>query len=164
MSDSLDTSEVRLVTVDVNGARRSLAVSAAAILLDTLRDDLTLTGTKEVCGMGNCGACTVLLEGDAVYSCLVLTAECDGASIETVESLADGDQLSSLQQAFVDCDALQCGFCTPGQLMSLEGLRRRTEAPTDREIEETVQGNLCRCGAYRHILEAARSALGTAAS
>ncbi len=157
-------SPVTLVAIEVNGETRSLAVEPRSTLLTVIRDDLGLTGTKEVCEMGNCGACTVLLGDDAVYSCLVLGVECDGRSVETVESLADGPDLHPIQDAFADCDAFQCGFCTPGQMMSVEALRRRRAAADDRrdldvDIERALVGNLCRCGAYRHILEAARASL-----
>lgn len=143
----------------MNGESRRLAVEAGTTLLHALRDELELTGAKPSCEAGTCGACTVLVDDRAVYSCLVLAAECDGQRVDTVEGLADGSHPSPLQEAFAECDALQCGFCTPGQLMSLEGLRRESAAPDMADVEEAVQGNLCRCGAYRHILEAAEKAL-----
>jgi aerobic-type carbon monoxide dehydrogenase small subunit (CoxS/CutS family) len=157
---------VEEVVLDVNGQRHTLTVEGRRTLAETLRDDLGLTGTKESCGMGNCGACTVLIDDDAVYSCLVLTAECDAgpgrpSRIETIEHLADGQAMHPLQQAFVDCDALQCGMCTPGQILSLEALRRAVPQPRRCQIETAIQGNLCRCGAYRHILQAAVQALGS---
>ncbi len=150
---------VDLVRLDVNGRPRTLAVEPRRSLLETLRTDLALTGSKEVCLMGNCGACTVLLDDRAVYSCLVLAVECEGQRVETIESLADGQRPSPLQEAFVECDAMQCGFCTPGQILSLEALRRSDAPPDHDRIERALQGNLCRCGAYRHILEAAERAL-----
>lgn len=156
------TTAAQLVTLTVNGRTHPLAIEPRRSLLDALRRDVGLTGTKEVCAMGNCGACTVLVDDAPVYSCLVLAVESEGQSIETVEGLSDGQDLAPLQQAFVDCDALQCGFCTPGQIMSLEGLRRRDPDPDDAAIEHALVGNLCRCGAYRHILEAARSGLNGA--
>lgn len=146
------------VTVDINQRQRRVTVDAGATLLQTIRDDFDLTGAKPVCEVGTCGACTMLVDDQAVYSCLVLTSECDGRAVDTVEGLSD-DGPSDLQRAFAECDALQCGFCTPGQLMSLEGLRRSNPSPTEGDIETAVQGNLCRCGAYRHILEAAQQAL-----
>ncbi|MDW3213063.1 MAG: (2Fe-2S)-binding protein [Ilumatobacteraceae bacterium] len=154
-----------LVSLQINGEERSVAVEPRRVLLDVIRDDVGLTGTKQVCEMGNCGACTVLLDNEAVYSCLVLGVECDGRSVETVESLADGPDLHPIQAAFADCDAFQCGFCTPGQMMSIEALRRRRAAADepgdlDADIGSSLAGNLCRCGAYRHILDAARMALG----
>lgn len=150
-----------LVTLRVNGTEHSVAVTSQHTLADTLRNDLELTGTKTVCEMGNCGACTVLVDDLPVYSCLILAVECGGQRVDTVEGLADGSTLSPLQQAFVDCDAMQCGFCTSGQLMALEGLRRSPIEATHRAIETAVTGNLCRCGAYNHILEAAAVALET---
>lgn len=154
------TDRTMLVSVDVNGAGHPLAVDPERTLVEVLREDLGLTGTKASCEMGDCGSCTVLLDGQAVYSCLVLAAECGDRSVETVEGLADGQDLHPLQAAFVECDALQCGYCTPGQLMSLEALRRRVPEPTETDVERAVQGNLCRCGAYRHILQAACQGLG----
>ena len=144
----------------VNGVSRRTATPDGEVLLHSLRDRLDLTGPKAVCEVGTCGACTVLVDDVAVYSCLVLTAECDGRRIDTVEGLGDGSELSGLQEAFAACDALQCGYCTPGQLMSLEGLRRARPEPDLDAVVGAVQGNLCRCGAYRHILEAACSAFG----
>jgi xanthine dehydrogenase YagT iron-sulfur-binding subunit len=148
----------RVAQLDLNGQPVAVAVEPRQTLLDVLRRHLGLSGTKEVCDMGNCGACTVLVDGDAVYSCLLLAVECEGHAIETVEGLADGSRLSPVQQAFVDCDALQCGFCTPGQVLSVEALLRRDPTPGDDAIVEALSGNLCRCGAYRHILDAARRA------
>jgi xanthine dehydrogenase YagT iron-sulfur-binding subunit len=148
----------RVAHLDLNGQPVAVAVEPRQTLLDVLRRDLGLSGTKEVCGMGNCGACTVLVDGDAVYSCLLLAVECEGHAIETVEGLGDGQRLSPVQQAFVDCDALQCGFCTPGQVLSVEALLRRDPTPDEDAIVEALSGNLCRCGAYRHILDAARRA------
>lgn len=154
-----------LVSLQINGDERSVAIEPRRALLDVIRDDIGLTGTKQVCEMGNCGACTVLLDGEAVYSCLVLGVECDGNSVETVESLAAGPDLNPIQAAFADCDAFQCGFCTPGQMMSLEALRRRRSATDDpddldADITNSLAGNLCRCGAYRHIIDAARVSRG----
>lgn len=167
-SDSTDrlSNPTALVSLRINGEERSLAVEPRRVLLDVLRDDVGLTGTKQVCEMGNCGACTVLLDDEPVYSCLVLAVECDGCSVETVESLANGPDLHPIQEAFADCDAFQCGFCTPGQMMSLEALRRRRSTTSDpgdldADIECSLAGNLCRCGAYRHILDAARISLGS---
>lgn len=152
------------ITVTVNGRRRQTAVDASSTLLETLREDLGLTGAKPACEVGTCGACTVIVDDIAVSSCLVLAAEVDGCSVDTVEGLADGQTPSKLQSCFASCDALQCGFCTPGQLMSLEALRRSTPNPSAEQIESAVQGNLCRCGAYRHILEAAHQAFDAKAT
>lgn len=150
----------QVVALDVNGVPRSIATEPDRTLVEILRDELGLTGTKAACEMGDCGSCTVLLDGAAVYSCLVLAAECEGHRVDTIEGLADGQALDPLQAAFVDCDALQCGYCTPGQIMSLAGFRRRVASPEIEDVERAVQGNLCRCGAYRHILDAACTGLG----
>jgi aerobic-type carbon monoxide dehydrogenase small subunit (CoxS/CutS family) len=127
-------------------------------LLDALRVDLELTGTKKVCDMGDCGACTVLVDGRAVYSCLLLAIDCAGREIRTVEGLGADGQLDPVQQAFVETDALQCGFCTPGQVMSVRALLDENPTPSDAEILRAVSGNLCRCGAYQNILRAGRLA------
>jgi aerobic-type carbon monoxide dehydrogenase small subunit (CoxS/CutS family) len=127
-------------------------------LLDTLRYNLQLTGAKKVCDMGNCGACTVLVDGQAMYACLLLAVDCDDRAITTIEGIADDEELAPVQRAFIEADAFQCGFCTAGQIMSLQGLLNTTPAPTDAEILRAVTGNLCRCGAYQHILAAGRLA------
>jgi aerobic-type carbon monoxide dehydrogenase small subunit (CoxS/CutS family) len=146
------------LSVSVNGRRYAVHVPARRTLLDLLRDDLSLTGTKKVCDMGHCGACTVLRNGVPVLACLTLALACQGDEISTVEGLAGPDgQLSPLQQAFIDCDALQCGFCTPGQLMMATALLHSNPAPTDVEIKAGMAGNLCRCGAYKGIFEAVKS-------
>jgi carbon-monoxide dehydrogenase small subunit len=142
------------IALTVNGRRRVLDVAAHHTLLDVLRDDLRLTGTKECCLVGECGACTVILDGRTVDACLVLAVEADGAAITTVEGLAPDGGLSRLQQAFLDCGAAQCGFCIPGQLVSAEAFLRETPAPTRAEAEEAIAGNLCRCAGYEQILEA----------
>ena len=146
------------VHLTVNGVERTLAVEPRRTLLDMLRYDLQLTGTKKVCDQGNCGACTIHLDGAACYSCLLLAVDCDGLSITTIEGLAKGDLLDPVQQAFIDDDAFQCGFCTPGQIMSLRALLNETPDPSDDEIQRAVTGNLCRCGAYANILKAGRRA------
>lgn len=133
-------------------------------LLDALRYDLRLTGTKKVCDMGDCGACTVVVDGRAMYACLLLAVDCAGRDITTVEGLARGNELSPLQDAFVQHDAFQCGFCTSGQLMSLHALLTTRPHPSDEEIARAVTGNLCRCGAYPNILAAGRQAARTYAS
>ena len=146
------------VTFTLNGSDRTLAVEPRRTLLDALRHDLALTGTKKVCDMGNCGACTVLLDGRAVYSCLTLAVECAGREVTTIEGLARGSELDPVQRAFIEADAFQCGFCTPGQIMSLRGLLNEHPDPTDDQILRAVSGNLCRCGAYQNILRAGRLA------
>ncbi len=145
-----------LVTLEVNGQPHTLALEPRRVLLDALRVDLGFTGTKKVCEMGNCGACTVHLDGEAVYSCLVLAVECEGKEVLTIEGVAEGSDLDPIQEAFVEADAYQCGFCTPGQIMSLKALFNETPAPDEAQILRAVSGNLCRCGAYRNILEAAQ--------
>lgn len=143
----------------VNRREQTLLVEPRRTLLDALRVDLQLTGTKKVCDMGNCGACTVLVDGQAVYACLLLAVDCVGRQITTIEGLSADGALDPVQAAFVEADAFQCGFCTPGQIMSLRGLLNAEPAPSDAEIMRAVSGNLCRCGAYRHILEAGRRAV-----
>lgn len=138
----------------VNDAPVELTVPANRTLLSVLRDDLALTGTKEGCGAGECGACTVIMDGLAVNACLILAPELNGKHIETVEGLAKGDQLSPLQESFIEHMALQCGFCTPGMLMSAESLLRENPHPTREEIAAAMSGNLCRCTGYKKIVEA----------
>jgi aerobic-type carbon monoxide dehydrogenase small subunit (CoxS/CutS family) len=143
----------------VNGRERSAEVEAHHTLLEVLRDDLGLTGTKECCLVGECGACTVLLDGRSVDSCLVLAIEADGAKVTTVEGLASSDgALDPLQQAFLDHGAAQCGFCIPGQLVSARALLATTPRPSRAEVEEGLAGNLCRCAGYEQIIEAVLAA------
>jgi len=148
------------VTLIVNGTAQAILVEPRRTLLDALRHNLELTGTKKVCDMGNCGACTVVVDGLAMYSCLLLAIDCDGREITTIEGVAQGNTLTSLQEAFIEADAFQCGFCTSGQIMSLHALLARHEQPTDEQIERAVTGNLCRCGAYVNIARAGRIAAG----
>ncbi|HEX6818332.1 MAG TPA: (2Fe-2S)-binding protein [Ktedonobacterales bacterium] len=145
------------VRLNVNGQTHEVYVETRRTLLDALRDDLGLTGAKPGCRMGNCGTCTVLVDGEAVYSCLLLAAECGGKAITTIEGLERDGQLDPVQQAFIDHDALQCGFCTPGQVLALKSLLDRNPHPSEEEIERAMSGNLCRCGAYVKIREAARA-------
>lgn len=170
---------VHVVRCTVNGRDERLSVSPRRTLLHALREDLHLTGTKEGCGVGTCGACTVLVDGRAVLSCLVLAVQAGGRTVETIEGVSafGGDPatwdhrtgppdqdtaLDPLQRAFIAHDAFQCGFCTPGQIMALRGLLRRTPHPTPEEIRRATAGNVCRCGAYLRIqraaLEVARAA------
>lgn len=146
------------IRATVNGRERSFEVEPHHSLLDSLRDDLGLTGAKSCCLVGECGACTVIVDGRSVDSCLVLAAEADGASIETVEGLATGGELAALQQAFLDTGAAQCGFCIPGQLLSAHALLELTPHPTRADIEEGLAGNLCRCAGYEQIFEAVERA------
>ena len=145
--------------LQINDVKHTLALEPRRTLLDALRYDLQLTGTKKVCDMGDCGACTVLVDGQAMYACLLLAVDCAGRAITTIEGVAHHDQLSPVQRAFIEADAFQCGFCTAGQIMSLQGLLTTTPNPTDEEILRAVTGNLCRCGAYQHILAAGRLAV-----
>jgi aerobic-type carbon monoxide dehydrogenase small subunit (CoxS/CutS family) len=148
----------RRLEMTVNGRTRAIDVLPHHTLLDVLRDDLGLTGTKECCLVGECGACTVLVDDVSVDSCLMLGVEADGASITTVEGLAIGERLHPLQQAFLDTGAAQCGFCIPGQLVSAAALLAQTPHPTRAEIEEGLAGNLCRCAGYEQIIEAVTAA------
>ena len=142
----------------VNGEHVELDLEPRRTLLDALRLDLGLTGAKKGCDMGNCGACTVLLDGEAVYSCLLLAADCVGRAVTTIEGLSTGGKLHRLQEAFIAADAFQCGFCTPGQVMALAALFERVARPSDAQIMRALSGNLCRCGAYQHIVRAAQLA------
>jgi aerobic-type carbon monoxide dehydrogenase small subunit (CoxS/CutS family) len=142
------------VSVEVNGARYEAEVEARRLLVHLLRDDLDLTGTHIGCDTGNCGACSVIVDGQLVKSCMLLAVQADGSSIETVEGLAEGDELSTLQQAFSARHALQCGYCTPGMLMSATALLRANPEPTEGEVQKALQGNICRCTGYWNIVEA----------
>jgi aerobic-type carbon monoxide dehydrogenase small subunit (CoxS/CutS family) len=147
-----------VVTLRVNDADYAIAPEPRRTLLDALRVDLSLTGTKKVCDMGNCGACTVLVDGQAMYSCLLLAVDCAGRDITTIEGLSRDGQLDPVQQAFIQEDAFQCGFCTSGQIMSVRALLNQTPQPSDDDVLRAVSGNLCRCGAYQHIVRAAHTA------
>jgi carbon-monoxide dehydrogenase small subunit len=148
----------KIVTLTVNGITRDFAVEPRRTLLELLRDDLGLTGTKKGCGIGDCGACTVLLDGVATFSCLTLAVQAEGCSVETVEGLLEGGELNPLQQAFVDQGAIQCGFCTPGMLMMITELLRRNPQPGEQDIRRAISGNLCRCTGYQKIVEAVQVA------
>jgi xanthine dehydrogenase YagT iron-sulfur-binding subunit len=147
------------VALDVNGERRTLTIAPWTTLLDALRDRLNLTGTKKGCDHGQCGACTVLVDGRRVNSCLTLAVMKDGAKVTTIEGLATDGKLHALQQAFIDHDSFQCGYCTPGQICSAAGLIAEGKATTADEIRELMSGNICRCGAYPNILAAIQQAM-----
>src|SRR5215510_12077544 len=142
----------------VNGAQHDVTVPAHETLLTTLRERLSLTGTKLVCGRGECGACTVLLDGVSVYACLTLTAACDGQSITTIEGIRTRDGLHPVQTAFIEHDALQCGFCTPGQIIAAVALLGEVGNPTESQVVRGMSGNLCRCGTYPKIVRAVMEA------
>jgi carbon-monoxide dehydrogenase small subunit len=146
------------IHLTVNNQPYRLIVPPWRTLLEVIREDLGLTGTKEGCGLGECGACTVLIDGRAVNSCLVLATEADGREITTIEGLADGDKLHPIQQAFVDHGGLQCGFCTPGMIMSAKALLDENPHPTEEEIKQGIAGNLCRCTGYAKIIESIKAA------
>jgi carbon-monoxide dehydrogenase small subunit len=148
------------ISVEVNGTTYQREVEARRLLIHLIRDDLDLTGSHVGCDTGNCGACSVLLEGTLVKSCMLLAVQVDGASIETIEGLAEDEQLSPLQQAFSDHHALQCGYCTPGMLMSATALLRENPRPSDDEIARAIQGNICRCTGYWNIVKAVKAASG----
>jgi carbon-monoxide dehydrogenase small subunit len=146
------------ITVTVNGVKEYLDVPSNLTLLQMLREALALTGTKNGCAAGECGACTVLLNGEPVNSCLMLAVEADGTEIVTVEGLAHDDQLDVVQQTFVDEGGVQCGFCTPGMLISARALLNRNPHPTEEDIREALLGNLCRCTGYTRLVRAVQKA------
>jgi carbon-monoxide dehydrogenase small subunit len=146
------------ISVTVNGTTYEREVEARKLLIHFLRDDLDLTGSHVGCDTGNCGACSVIVDGTLVKSCMLLAVQADGASVETVEGLAADGELTALQQAFSDHHALQCGYCTPGMLMSATALLRANPSPSDDEIKKALQGNICRCTGYWNIFDAVKAA------
>ena len=148
----------RTITVEVNGVQYEREVEARRLLIHFIRDDLRLTGSHIGCDTGNCGACSVLIDGVLVKSCMMLAVQADGGKIETVEGLASDGELNGLQQAFSDHHALQCGYCTPGMLMSATALLRENPSPSEEEIRKGIQGNICRCTGYVNIVEAIKAA------
>ena len=146
------------IRLSVNGHTHELEVKPWATLLDTIREDLGLTGTKEGCGQGECGACTVLMDGRPVNACLILAVEAKGKEIITIEGLAQGGDLHPVQQAFVDMGGMQCGFCTPGMVLSAKALLDEKPNPSDEEIRKGLEGNFCRCTGYTKIIESVRAA------
>jgi len=149
---------MREIHFKINGEKVRLSVKPNRTLLEMIREDLKLTGTREGCGVGDCGACTVLLDGLPVNSCLVLAVEADGREILTVEGLARGDRLHPIQEAFIENFGLQCGFCTPGMIISAKALLDRNPDPSEHEIREAISGNLCRCTGYVKIVESIKKA------
>ncbi len=149
------------ITLKVNGAVKQIEVAPWTTLLDALREHLGLTGTKKGCDHGQCGACTVLVDGRRINSCLTLAVMQDGAEVTTIEGLAEGEALHPLQQAFVEHDAFQCGYCTPGQICSAVGLLREGRAKSPDDIRELMSGNICRCGAYPNIVAAIEQVMQT---
>jgi len=149
--------EKQLLHITVNNEYRELYISPKRLLVEVLRDDLALTGTKRGCNAGACGSCTVMLNGVPVKSCSVLAMQADGAEVATVEGLAEGGKLSLLQRSFLDHGAFQCGFCTPGMLMSATALLKEIKKPTKDQIKEAIHGNLCRCTGYNSIIRAVKA-------
>jgi len=152
----------RIVALTVNGRAREDAIADSSLLLDYLREHVGLTGTKRGCDGGECGACTVLIDGEPALACLTLVARCEGKRVETIEALADHGRMSALQAAFHEKLGTQCGFCTPGMIMAAEALLRRNPAPTEAEIRAALGGNLCRCTGYVKIIESVQAAAGVA--
>ena len=148
----------KAVNVTVNGVEYEREVEARKLLIHFVRDDLDLTGSHIGCDTGNCGACSMIVNGQLVKTCMLLAVQADGATIETVEGLADDGELTALQQSFSDHHALQCGYCTPGMLMSATALLRTHPSPTDEQIKKALQGNICRCTGYWNIFEAVKAA------
>jgi carbon-monoxide dehydrogenase small subunit len=154
----MQITERRPIRLNVNGADHEISIKPWATLLDVLREDLALTGTKEGCGVGECGACTVLMDGEAVNSCLVLAAEAEGRRIQTIEGLSQGDTLHPIQQAFIEAGGMQCGFCTPGMILAAKALLDEKKDPTAAEIRKALEGNFCRCTGYTKIIDAVKLA------
>lgn len=154
----------RVISTTINGRAREVAVKPNQTLLELLRDDLGLRGAAEGCGVGVCGSCTVLVDGRAVSSCLTLATNAEGHEVATVEGLAASGQLDRVQRAFLEQQAFQCGYCTPGMIMATEALLSEHAAPTEDEIRDYLSGNLCRCGTYSAVIAAVRSLAGTPAA
>ena len=147
-----------MIELTINGKKRKVETTTSTRLLDLLRDDLHLTGTKEGCGKGECGACTVIMNGELITSCLVLAPQADGAVITTIEGIGSGDHLDLIQEAFIETGAVQCGFCTPGIILAAKKLLEENSHPDEEEIKRGISGNLCRCTGYQKIFDAVRLA------
>ncbi len=146
------------IQININGRQRSFDVEPSKLLLNLLREDLGLTGAKYGCGIGECGACTVHVNGEAVLGCMTLAVDCDGKKVETIESLSNGKELHPIQQAYLDEGAVQCGFCTPGFILTTKALLKETPEPSESEIRNYLKGNLCRCTGYVNIVRAVQKA------
>ena len=157
-AEMTERGEMTKLVLHINDRKYRLLVEPRWSLLYVLREQLGLTGTKVGCERGECGTCTVLIDGVPRYACMTLAVEAEGTKITTLEGLMKGEELGPVQQAFVEQDAFQCGYCTPGQIMAVEGLLRKTPHPTTEEIRHGMSGNLCRCGTYKHIINAAKKA------
>jgi xanthine dehydrogenase YagT iron-sulfur-binding subunit len=157
-AEMIERGEMTTVVLLINGHKYRLLVEPRWSLLYVLREGLGLTGTKVGCERGECGACTVLIDNVPRYACMTLAVEAEGSKITTLEGLLKGEELGPVQQAFLEHDAFQCGYCTPGQIMAVEGLLRKNSKPSVEEIRNSMSGNLCRCGAYKHIINAAKRA------
>jgi len=144
----------RMIRIEVNGDSRAIEVENRRTLLEVIRDDLKLTGTKKMCDMGECGSCTVLLDGVPVNSCLVLAVDADGKKVQTIEGVAHGDDLDPIQEEFIQRGAIQCGFCTPGMILATKAFLAKNPNPTEQEVRTALSGNLCRCTGYVRIVEA----------
>lgn len=147
-----------MIELTINGKKRKVETTTRTRLLDLLRDDLHLTGTKEGCGKGECGACTVIMNGELVVSCLILAPQADGAVITTIEGIGNGDRLDLIQEAFIETGAVQCGFCTPGMILAVKKLLEENPHPDEEEIKRGISGNLCRCTGYQKIFDAIKLA------
>ena len=147
-----------MIELTINGMKRKVEATHSTRLLDLIRDDLHLTGTKEGCGKGECGACTVIMNGELVVSCLILAPQADGTVITTIEGIGNGDRLDLIQEAFIETGAVQCGFCTPGMILAVKKLLEENPHPSEEEIKRGISGNLCRCTGYQKIFDAIKLA------